>query len=92
MVARKGPLYEEGGFSAAAGIGGSYYHSKRNPPGGMGRPAGLRIETVFRPGLCQMTESPIFFNCSCNLSAISAINSELVGFPFVFETVYPKNR
>ena len=28
---------------------------------------------------------------SCNLSAIRAMNSELVGFPFVLETVYPKN-
>ena len=27
------------------------------------------------------------FNCSCSLSAISAINSELVGLPFVLLTV-----
>lgn len=32
------------------------------------------------------------FNCSCNLSAMRAMNSEFVGFPFVLLTVYPKNR
>ena len=63
-------------------IKGSLWLSQTQP-----RRAGLRITRSVRPVLCQMTESPIFFNCSCNLSAISAINSELVGFPFVFETV-----
>ena len=28
-----------------------------------------------------------FFNCSWSLSAMSAINSEFVGLPFVFDTV-----
>ena len=32
------------------------------------------------------------FNCKDNLSAIRAMNSEFVGFPFVLETVYPKKR
>ena len=31
------------------------------------------------------------FNCSWSLSAISAINSEFVGFPLVLLTVQPKN-
>ena len=31
-------------------------------------------------------------SCSCNLSAIRAMNSELVGLPLVLLTVYPKKR
>ena len=40
----------------------------------------------------QKLATSLDFNCKDNLSAISAINSELVGFPLVLLTVYPKNR
>lgn len=34
-----------------------------------------------------MAAGSMLFSCSCSLSAISAMNSEFVGLPLVFDTV-----
>jgi hypothetical protein len=49
-----------------------------------------KAENLLRPN--QKLATLDDFSCNCNLSAMRAINSEFVGFPFVFETVYPKKR
>ena len=37
--------------------------------------------------LSQYCAASALFSCNCSLSAINAMNSELVGFPLVFDTV-----
>ena len=49
-------------------------------------------ECLLRIGCDQKFPTSADFICSWSLSAISAMNSELVGFPLVLDTVYPKNR
>ena len=48
-----------------------------------------KSENLLRPN--QKLATSLDLSWRDNLSAIRAINSELVGFPFVLETVYPKN-
>jgi hypothetical protein len=44
-----------------------------------------KSKNLLRPN--QKFATSLDFNCSCNLSAIRAINSEFVGFPLVLLTV-----
>ena len=48
-----------------------------------------KAENPLRPN--QKLATSLDLSCRDNLSAISAMNSEFVGLPFVLETVYPKN-
>ena len=52
-------------------------------------PLNKKAENLLRRN--QKLATSLDFSCSCNLSAIRAMNSEFVGFPFVLLTVYPKN-